>query len=182
MGIFCCKEEQDNFIEMAFNESHLSEALKREKIRLRKEISRSLHKDKICIEETEFSNSSDTNHAVPKLGGIAKKLENNFNHIIMYQVLEQLEKRFKNEQYRNFLEIKNKFIKFYDEIRINPKYSLVLEKSNDFNDYLNNEKIMIIKKNSGEDYRNLSKIKSHKSSISKIKSHKSTISEIRSNE
>ena len=78
-------------------------------------------------------------HVVPKLKSIVSDLGTNFIQIVFCQFLEEIELRIKNEKYYDFEEIKKKFIIFYRDVNEDCSYNSLMNKTKEFNEYLNNK-------------------------------------------
>ena len=136
LGIFGC-QKKESLLEKAKNELELSEAIRQEKNIVKSQISRNIYDDKNLIRD--IRDQSFNKHVVPKLKSIVSDLGTNFIQIVFCQFLEEIELRIKNEKYYDFEEIKKKFIIFYRDVNEDCSYNSLMNKTKEFNEYLNNK-------------------------------------------
>jgi hypothetical protein len=139
MGLFVCCKKESNIFERAKDQSSLNEAISRE-IEYLNEVLKEKTKDNNMILKTQdiqIYNPSLTK----SIKGAVRNIEDHFYLLSLIIFLEEIEKRFRTQNFKQFHEIKSKFIKLYKFVNNDSDYNSLFEEMNKFNHYLDNEKV-----------------------------------------
>lgn len=139
MGISICCIKGNNIFEITKDQSSLNEAILKEIDILNEILKEKKNLNKEILRD--YIGNRYSPYSTKYLKGAIKNVEDHFYITSLIYFLEEIEKRLRNENFKEFNKVKSKFIEFFTIASENYDYNCLYEEAKRFNKFLDLEEV-----------------------------------------